>query len=94
MDLLGDMYGPPALTATPVRIKKIGSREEVWTGQAQCTKGGLTRSDLAQKVVKTDPATGKQYTRIVSKRASESARRLGHLEGYLRPKQNLPDSKE
>ena len=47
-------------------LKKRGTREEVWNGQAASTSGGLTRQDLMIS------NTGK----IVSKRASEKSKQL------------------
>lgn len=82
-------YGPARPECVPVYVKKIGSREEVWQGLAERTKGGLRREDLKEKVTKRDPQSGREYTKIVSRRASEASQRLGYLEGYLR-RRNYP----
>ena len=47
-------------------LKKRGTREQVWAGEAHSTSGGLTRQDLMIS------NTGK----IVSKRASEKSKQL------------------
>ena len=40
---LCNAYGTPRTECVPVRVKKVGSREEVWAGTAERTKGGLHR---------------------------------------------------
>ena len=47
-------------------LKKRGTREEVWNGQAGSTSGGLTRADLMIS----------SNGRIVSKKASEKSKAL------------------
>ena len=47
-------------------LKKRGTREEVWNGQAGSTSGGLTRADLMIS----------SNGRIVSKKASEKSKQL------------------
>ena len=47
-------------------LKKRGTREQVWNGEAHSTSGGLTRADLMIS------NTGK----IVSKKASEKSKQL------------------
>jgi len=47
-------------------LKKRGTREQVWNGEAHSTSGGLTRNDLMIS------NTGK----IVSKKASEKSKQL------------------
>ena len=74
-DFLKTMYGAPRPEVAPIYIRKVGSRDDVWQGRAEQTKGGLKKEDLREKVVKVNPKTGKEYTRIVSVKASEAARR-------------------
>lgn len=50
-------------------VKKHGTREEVWDGKAQMTKGGLTKEDLELRQTKGGKRT------FVSKNASESAKK-------------------
>ena len=47
-------------------LKKRGTREQVWNGQAGSTSGGLTRADLMIS----------SNGRIVSKKASEKSKQL------------------
>lgn len=77
--LLKDMYGPPRPEHVPVYVRRVGSREEVWRGVAERTKGGLYRDDLKEKVSKVDSRTGKVYKKVVSIRASEAAARNDNL---------------
>lgn len=87
--ILKTMYGAPHPDVTPIYVRKIGSREEVWEGKAVQTKGGLKREDLRQKVVKVNPNTGKEYTRLVSVKASDAAKRNFNLNrNILDPRKN------
>lgn len=83
-ELLAAAYGPGRLDNIPLYVRKIGSRSEVWRGIAEKTKGGLRRSDLKEKVCRVDAKTGRECTRLVSKRASETAARNNNL--GLKPK--------
>lgn len=78
-DLLQDMYGPPRPEHVPVYVRRIGSRDDVWRGVAERTKGGLRREDLKEKVAKVDSKTGKVYKKVVSVRASDAAARNDNL---------------
>lgn len=60
------------------RVKKIGSREEVYHGSAFRTNGGLTRDDIILKV-----SNGKNY--YVSKKLSAIAKERDMFSKY-RPK--------
>lgn len=80
---LQSMYGPATPDLVPVFVRKIGSREEVWEGVAERTKGGLRKEDLEKKIVKTD-GQGRTYTKLVSRRASEAAQRLSNLGPHLK----------
>jgi hypothetical protein len=88
-DRLRTMYGLPSRPNAPVWVRKIGTREEVWAGVAERTRGGLRKEDLREKVTRVNPHTGKAYTRLVSLKASEAAQRVAALEGFLRPKQKV-----
>lgn len=80
---LRGMYGQATPDLVPVFVRKIGSREEVWDGVAERTKGGLRRDDLQIKVIKTDPK-GREYTKLISKRASEAAQKMCNLGSHLK----------
>jgi hypothetical protein len=54
----------------------VGSRAQVWHGTADHTSGGLRREDLVQN----------KYGRIVSRRASASARHSNNLGEFKLPK--------
>lgn len=73
------MYGPARPENVPVYVRKIGTRDEVWRGVAEKTKGGLRKDDLKEKVAKVDSRTGKVYKKIVSVRASDAAARSNNL---------------
>lgn len=81
--VLQGMYGQASADLVPVFVRKIGSREEVWDGVAERTKGGLRKDDLQRKVVKVDPK-GREYTKLVSRRASEAAQRSTNLGDHLK----------
>ncbi len=57
-------------------MKKYGTRKEVWSGNAEMTKGGLKKDDL-----KVRPRDGK----LVSKRKSELGK-ASYKANQLRPK--------
>jgi hypothetical protein len=57
------------------RIKKVGTREEVYLGKAMRTSGGLTKNDLLIKVV-----NGKNH--YVSKKLSEIAKERDMFSKY------------
>jgi hypothetical protein len=57
------------------RIKKIGTREEVYLGKALRTSGGLTKNDLLVKIV-----NGKHH--YISKKLSEIAKERNMFSKY------------
>jgi DVNP family len=67
---------------TGEKKKTIGTRVEVWHGEAYKTKGGLTRNDLKLKSPSTSPMT-RSESQIVSKKKSNEAKRRFMVRGGI-----------
>lgn len=67
----------PEIQRTPMeKIRRQGTREQVWNGSAERTKGGLTKDDLLHVPMGIDKSTGETVYKLVSKKRSENAKKI------------------
>lgn len=67
---------PQMRPASTERIRRQGTREQVWNGTAERTKGGLVKNDLLSVPMGIDKASGETVYKLVSKKRSENAKKL------------------
>ena len=65
----------PVPTVTE-RTRRQGTREQVWNGIAERTKGGLVKEDLLSVPMGIDKSTGETVYKLVSKKRSEHAKKV------------------
>ena len=58
------------------RLRRQGTREQVWNGTAERTKGGLVKGDLLSVPMGIDKSTGETVYKLVSKKRSEHAKKV------------------
>ena len=58
------------------RLRRQGTREQVWNGTAERTKGGLVKEDLLSVPMGIDKSTGETVYKLVSKKRSEHAKKV------------------
>lgn len=71
----------PRIQSTPApapaeRLRRQGTREQVWNGTAERTKGGLVKDDLLSVPMGIDKSTGETVYKLVSKKRSEHAKKV------------------